>query len=130
MDVHRLNPFSLLQLSPRVDATCLRGSTALLSNFISTHQRDRRADCIWQVKRREGDLLYLLILLEHQSAADPIMSIRIMGYAALLYEDWVMRGLQHMSDANQPLPSHYKPLSSTYLRRISMMRCASSCRAT
>lgn len=34
-----------------------------------------------------------------------------MGYAALLYEDWVMRGLQHMSDANQP-PS--QPLQAAF----------------
>lgn len=65
---------------------------ALPSNFVSTRQRDRRADCIWQVNRRDGESLYLLILLEHQSEADLIMSIRIMGYTALLYEDLMMRG--------------------------------------
>ena len=65
---------------------------ALPSNFISTKSRDRRADCIWRLRRRDGDFMYLLILLEHQSEADHIMSIRIMGYTALLYEDLVLRG--------------------------------------
>src|SRR5690606_26911728 len=61
--------------------------TPLPSSFISSHNRDRRADCIWQVKRTDGATLYLLILLEHQSRADRFMSVRIMGYCALLYED-------------------------------------------
>ena len=64
----------------------------LPSSFISSSRnRDRRADCIWQVKRRDGSPLYLLILLEHQSRADRFMSIRMLGYSALLYEDIIMR---------------------------------------
>ena len=72
------------------------------SNFTSARQRDRQADCIWQVSRRGGDKFYLLILLEHQSEVDRIMSIRILGYTALLYEDLVRRGT---FKASSPLPA-------------------------
>ena len=69
----------------------LESLVPLPSSFISSRNRDRRADCIWQVKRRDGSSLYLLILLEHQSRADRFMSIRMLGYSALLYEDIIMR---------------------------------------
>ncbi|NYT25202.1 Rpn family recombination-promoting nuclease/putative transposase [Alcaligenaceae bacterium] len=71
-------------------------------NFVSSRNRDRRADGVWRVRRRDGDMLYLLILLEHQSGQDYIMSIRCMGYVALLYEDLVMR---QMIEPSRPLPA-------------------------
>ncbi|SHH24982.1 Rpn family recombination-promoting nuclease/putative transposase, partial [Pollutimonas bauzanensis] len=65
----------------------------LPTNYVSGWQRDRRGDLVWRVRRRDGIMLYLLILLEHQSDQDRIMGIRIMGYSALLYEDITMRDL-------------------------------------
>lgn len=66
--------------------------TPLPTNFTSLKNIDRRADCIWQVCRHDGVMLYLLILLEHQSRPERIMSVRFMGYAALLYEYLALNG--------------------------------------
>ncbi|SHI19874.1 Rpn family recombination-promoting nuclease/putative transposase, partial [Pollutimonas bauzanensis] len=76
----------------------------LPTNYVSGWQRDRRGDLVWRVRRRDGIMLYLLILLEHQSDQDRIMGIRIMGYSALLYEDITMR------DLVQPPPQRLPPV--------------------
>lgn len=78
-----------LRLREQVDLDTLE---PLPSDFISDQNRDRQGDRIWRVRRRDGDMLYLLILLEHQSQQDRLMSVRCMGYTALLYEDLAMRG--------------------------------------
>ena len=76
------------QLRQHLDLSSL---TPLPSSFVSNRARDRHADIIWQVKRTDGAMLYLVILLEHQSRPDRFMSVRMMGYCALLYEDIIKR---------------------------------------
>lgn len=87
------------RLRTQVDLDALE---PLPPNFVSSRNHDRRADGVWRVRRRDGDMLYLLILLEHQSGPDYIMGIRCMGYIALLYEDLVMR---QMIEPSRPLPA-------------------------
>ena len=76
------------QLRQHLDLSSL---TPLPSSFVSSRARDRHSDIIWQVKRTDGAMLYLVILLEHQSRPDRFMSVRMMGYCALLYEDIIKR---------------------------------------
>lgn len=58
------------------------------STFVTDDLRDREDDVIWRV--RFGDeWLYVYLLIEFQSTVDPFMSLRIMTYVGLLYQDLV-----------------------------------------
>ena len=53
---------------------------------VSDDLRQRHQDRVWRVRLRER-WLYVLVLLEFQSAVDRTMAVRILGYTALLYQD-------------------------------------------
>ena len=58
------------------------------SSYVSDDLRDREDDLIWRI--RWGDeWLYVYLLLEFQSTVDHFMSVRILGYLALLYQDLI-----------------------------------------
>ncbi|QDQ88556.1 DUF4351 domain-containing protein [Alcaligenaceae bacterium SJ-26] len=65
----------------------------LPTDYVSDRRRQRQGDRLWRVRRRDGQMLYLIIMLEHQSATDRMISVRVMGYCALMYEDLAMRRL-------------------------------------
>lgn len=85
-------------LRPLLDLDSL---APLPTDYVSGKQRDRQGDLVWRVRRRDGCELYLLLMLEHQSRPDRFMSIRFMGYSALLYEDFSLR---RPAPATQKLP--------------------------
>ena len=57
-------------------------------SYVTDDLRSRCADVIWRVRWGEH-WLYLYLLLEFQSSVDPYMAVRIMDYAALLYQDLI-----------------------------------------
>jgi len=56
------------------------------TSFVTDDLRERHDDKIWRVRFR-GNWLYLYLLLEFQSSDDYFMSVRIMTYIGLLYQD-------------------------------------------
>lgn len=58
------------------------------SHYISGQYRKRESDVVWKM-RYKGEWLYLYVLLEFQSTVDRYMSIRLMSYIGLLYEDLI-----------------------------------------
>lgn len=65
----------------------------LPTDYISDTLRQRQGDCVWQLPRRDGEDLFILLMLEHQSSNDPTMALRIMTYSGLLYESLLARKL-------------------------------------
>ena len=63
----------------------------LPAEFVSEDLRRRRGDGVWRVRLRD-EWLYVLVLLEFQSAVEPYMALRIAVYTGLLYQDLVRRG--------------------------------------
>ncbi|MEF8747380.1 MAG: Rpn family recombination-promoting nuclease/putative transposase [Candidatus Accumulibacter propinquus] len=60
-------------------------------SYVSDDLRDREDDIIWRV-RRQGQWLYVYVLLEFQSSVDPWMALRVMVYTGLLYQDLIKTG--------------------------------------
>ena len=60
----------------------------LPTEYVSDELLKRHGDCVWRVCRR-GEWLYLLVLLEFQSTAEPRMALRILTYTSLLYQELV-----------------------------------------
>ena len=58
------------------------------NSYVTDDLRERMDDVIWKVRWQDKDL-YLYILLELQSSIDKFMSIRIMTYIGLLYQDLI-----------------------------------------
>ena len=60
-------------------------------SYITDDLRDRADDVVWRVKA-DGEWVYLYLLIEFQSTADPWMAVRMMTYLGLLYQDLTRRG--------------------------------------
>jgi predicted transposase/invertase (TIGR01784 family) len=61
--------------------------------YVSDDLRDRESDVVWRVKLRRGGWIYVYLLLEFQSTVDPYMSLRILTYLGLLYQDLLRQGM-------------------------------------
>ncbi len=57
-------------------------------SYITDDLRDREDDIIWRV-RWGKNWLYVYLLIEFQSRADPHMAVRIMTYLGLLYQELI-----------------------------------------
>ena len=64
----------------------------LPAEYVGDDFRRRHGDAVWRVRFREEAWLYLLVMLEFQSTADPYMAVRILVYTGLLYQDLIRRG--------------------------------------
>ena len=64
----------------------------LPAEYVSDDLRRRHGDVVWRVRFRDETWLYLLVMLEFQSTADPYMAVRILVYTGLLYQDLIRRG--------------------------------------
>ena len=64
----------------------------LPAEYVSDDLRRRHGDMVWRVRFRDETWLYLLVMLEFQSTADPYMAVRILVYTALPYQDLIRRG--------------------------------------
>jgi hypothetical protein len=54
----------------------------------ATGQR-REGDMIWRIPQRGGENTYLVLMLEFQSTSDHFMALRVLAYAALLWQHLV-----------------------------------------
>ena len=61
----------------------------LPTEYVSDELLKRHGDCVWRMRRRRGEWLCLLVLLEFQSTAEPRMALRILTYTSLLYQELV-----------------------------------------
>jgi predicted transposase/invertase (TIGR01784 family) len=61
--------------------------------YVSDDLRDRESDVVWRVKLRRGGWIYVYLLLEFQSTVDAYMSLRILTYLGLLYQDLLRQGM-------------------------------------
>ena len=61
----------------------------LPTEYVSDELLKRHGDCVWRMRRRRGEWLYLLVVLEFQSTAEPWMALRILTYTSLLYQELV-----------------------------------------
>ena len=61
----------------------------LPTEYVSDELLKRHGDCVWRLRRRRGEWLCLLVLLEFQSTAEPRMALRILTYTSLLYQELV-----------------------------------------
>lgn len=64
---------------------------ALPTDFISDTLRQRQGDRVWSIPRRDGNNLYILLMLEHQSTDDAMMALRLNTYCSLLLEQILQR---------------------------------------
>lgn len=65
----------------------------LPSDYISKELRERQGDRVWRIPRRDGSLIYVLLMLEHQARSDYYMVLRILTYCGLLYQSLLQHGL-------------------------------------
>ena len=70
------------------------------SSYVSDDFKQREDDVVWRVKVGE-DWVYLYLLIEFQSSVDKYMSLRMMVYIGLLYQDLVKRG-EVLADGRLP----------------------------
>jgi predicted transposase YdaD len=54
--------------------------------------RRREGDMVWKARTRDGQPVYLYLLIEFQSTVDRYMIVRVMEYVSLLYQDLIARG--------------------------------------
>jgi len=80
------------------------------SSYVTDDLRERYDDIIWRVKWKEDSKddqeeswFYIYLLLEFQSSVDPWMSIRILGYMALLWQDLIKEGSIKNGDKLPPV---------------------------
>jgi len=59
-------------------------------SYVTDDFRHRMDDVVWRLKA-DGEWVYLYILLEFQSTVDAFMSVRMMVYVGLLYQDLIRR---------------------------------------
>jgi predicted transposase/invertase (TIGR01784 family) len=62
------------------------------ASYVSHDLRSREGDVVWRV-RWKGQLLYVYLLIEFQSAVDPFMAVRMLVYLGLLYQDLIRKRL-------------------------------------
>ncbi len=64
------------------------------TTFVTEDMQKRESDLIWRVrfKGREEEWLYLYLLIEFQSSADPWIPLRLMVYVGLLYQELIKQG--------------------------------------
>src|SRR5690606_9886756 len=73
------------------------------SNHVTDDLRSRCSDVIWRV-RWGREWVYLYLLLEFQSSADPYMAVRVMDYVALLYQDLIRTRQLHAGQLPPVVP--------------------------
>jgi predicted transposase/invertase (TIGR01784 family) len=62
------------------------------ASYVSKTLKNREGDLVWKLRLREGETVYVYILLELQSEVQPFMAVRLMVYLGLLYQDLIDRG--------------------------------------
>jgi predicted transposase YdaD len=74
----------------------------LNSTYVAPSLKVREDDMVWRLRLHDGRPVYIYLLLEFQSTPDRFMSVRMMGYEALLLQHLIKEG-QLTSDGKLPL---------------------------
>ena len=77
--------------------------TPLPASFVSGDLRQRHGDLVWSVRFRDDRRLYVVLLLEFQSAVDRSMAVRMLTYTGLLYEKLIADGVLREHGALPPV---------------------------
>ena len=67
--------------------------TPLPASFVSHDLRQRHGDLVWRVRFKDDRWLYVVLLLEFQSAVDRSMAVRMLTYTGLLYQKLIAEGV-------------------------------------
>ncbi len=67
--------------------------TPLPASFVSHDLRQRHGDLVWRVRFKDDRWLYVVLLLEFQSAVDRSMAVRMLTYTGLLYQKLIADGV-------------------------------------
>lgn len=73
-------------------ATLERVNASYVAGGRKQRWRRREGDMVWKLRTRDGEPVYLYLLIEFQSTVDRYMIVRVMEYVALLYQDLIARG--------------------------------------
>jgi hypothetical protein len=79
----------------------LEGMERLNTKFHAATGQRRESDMIWRIPRKGGGEAYLVLLLEFQSTSEPFMALRVLAYAALLWQQ-LLRENRLMGGARLP----------------------------
>ena len=67
--------------------------TPLPASYVSHDLRQRHGDLVWRVRFKDDRWLYVVLLLEFQSAVDRSMAVRMLTYSGLLYQKLIAEGV-------------------------------------
>ena len=85
-----LSGFAARDWSAELDLASL---TLLPASYVSHDLRQRHGDLVWRVRFKDDRWLYVVLLLEFQSAVDRAMAVRMLTYTALLYQKLIAEGV-------------------------------------
>ena len=85
-----LRGFAARDWSAELDLDSL---TPLPASYVSHDLRQRHGDLVWRVRFKDDRWLYVVLLLEFQSAVDRSMAVRMLTYTALLYQKLIAEGV-------------------------------------
>ena len=75
----------------------------LPASYVSHDLRQRHGDLVWRVRFKDDRWLYVVLLLEFQSAVDRSMAVRLLAYTALLYQKLIAEGVLRERSALPPV---------------------------
>ena len=81
----------------------LASLTPLPASYVSHDLRQRHGDLVWRVRFKDDRWLYVVLLLEFQSAVDRSMAVRMLTYTALLYQKLIADGVLRERSALPPV---------------------------
>ena len=85
-----LSGFAAREWSAELDLGSL---TPLPASYVTHDLRQRHGDLVWRLRFRDERWLYVVLLLEFQSAVDRSMAVRMLTYTALLYQKLIAEGV-------------------------------------
>jgi len=97
-----LRGFAARDWSAELDLASL---TPLPASYVSHDLRQRHGDLVWRVRFKVDRWLYVVLLLEFQSAVDRSMAVRMLTYTALLYQKLIADGVLRERSALPPVLS-------------------------
>ena len=85
-----LSGFAARDWSAELDLASL---TPLPTSYVSDDLQQRHGDLVWRIRFKDDRWLYVVLLLEFQSAVDWAMAVRMLTYTALLYQKLIAEGV-------------------------------------
>ena len=95
-----LSGFAARDWSAELDLGSL---TPLPASYVSHDLRQRHGDLVWRLRFRDERWLYVVLLLEFQSAVDRSMAVRMLTYTALLYQKLIAEGVLRLHSVLPPV---------------------------